>query len=441
MMKRDFMIRIFQKNKKYTIARANTVSRPLSTVHRLLCVFAFTLPLSLNMATVLMWGILVVALYHGVFHRKNGGFKPTAFAMKDLSLLLPAVFFLLHVLALIYTSNTQASISELFSKSALLLFPLILWLIPLKREALQGVLWYFVLGVMLTGLVCFVRSLINYNSIGAVSWLSYTWLSSQMGFLPAYLSLYMSLAFFISINWLMEEWGSSRIWVKMACGFALLFAGYMIVMLGARLVSVTFLSLLVGGFLTWMYHREMLLRGLFAVALFALGLWKLLDSFFVTRTRMNKIVGKQLIDYDHNLFININDPRGQIWESCLAAMERIPVWGYGIGDEVECVLLEIYDLKNYYHLLTVNTDAHNQYVQTFLSLGYPGLLCLLMMIALPLYLTWKNKAYLYTLFLLLIAIPMLTECMLETAHGLMFYALFNSVLYSSLTRNSQLDIH
>ncbi len=423
------MFKYFQRNKKNISVRVGrspfAVRRLPSTVY---CLFVFTLPLSLNVATGLMCLVLVVALFEfkKKEHRKSG-FKPSAFAM-----LLPTFFFFLHLIALAYTSNMQAGVSELVLKSPLLIFPLTIWMFPPSKEELKCILMCFVVGCLLTSLVCFVRSSMNYYVLGRVSWVSYTWLSSQMGFLPAYLSMYMCLTVFIVLNDLKEKWESGQTWRKLGGLFALLFAGYMIVMLGARLVSVTFFMLLVGVFLVWMYQRRMLLKGLFAVIIFALGLWKLMSSFFVTRTRMNKIIGKQLNDYDHNFFININDPRGQIWESCLAVMERMPFWGYGIGDEVELVLLQMQASKNYHHLLTANTDAHSQYIQTFLSLGYIGLVCLVMMLVIPLYLSWKKRSYLHVLFLLLIMIPMLTECMLETPRGLFYFAFFNSLFCTSL---------
>ncbi len=415
------MFKYFQKNKKNTLIDG----RLPSTIY---CLFALVLPLSLSVATGLMCLVLAVSLF--AFKRKkyhkSDGFKSTAFVI-----FLPIIFFFLHLIALIYTNNLQAGTSELLLKSSLLIFPLAMWLSPPPKEARQRILICFVIGCLLTGLVCFVRSLVNYHQVKAVSWLSYTWLSSQMRFFPPYLSMYMGLSFFVIINLLAERWQKIGIAKRLTGFLALFFAGYMIVMMGARLVSVTFIMLLVGVFLMWMYRRHMLFRGLLATILFVLGLWKLMDTFFVTRVRMNKIIGKQLRDYDHNFFININDPRGQIWESCIAAMEQMPFWGYGIGDEVERVLLPIQDLKNYHNLLIVDTDAHSQYMQTFLSLGYVGLFCLLMMLAVPLYLSWKKKNYLYLLFLLLISIPMLTECMLETAHGLMYFSFFNSVFCSS----------
>ena len=403
------------------------------TVGRLPCIiyglFALVLPLSLEVATGLMWLILVLALFTACR-------LPSTIQRPSLVVLLPAIFFLLHALALTYTKDIHVGLSELLLKSPLLIFPLAVWLLPPRREDLRRILGCFVLGCLLTGLVCFVRSLINYHEMGRMSWLSYTWLSSQVRFLPSYLSMYMGFTFFIVSNDWTKEWNKEQIWQKAVGFFALLFTGYMIVMLGARLVGVTFFVLLVGGFLTWMYRCNMLLKGIFAVFLFAVALWKLMSIFFVTRIRMNKIVGKQLVDYDHNFFININDPRGQIWESCLAIIEHMPVYGYGIDDELETILLQMYDLKNYHHLLPVDTDAHNQYVQTLLLLGYPGLVCLVLMLALPLYLSWKTKKYLYVLFLLFISVPMLTECMLETAHGLMYFSFFSSLLSWLLFRYS-----
>lgn len=387
--------------------------------------YALALPLSLNVAN----GLLVLILVYSLVSLATKTHRPSKIAIQ--SALLFISFFVIQVIALTYTNDTLSGTWELLNKSGLFVFPLILVAFPpLSRKIFERVLLCFVAGCLITGSICFVASLINYYRIGAVSWLSYSWLSKQMDFHPAYLSLYMCFSFFIIIYMLVQHWKTYQVWIKIIGIIALLFCSYMIIMLGARLVGVTFFGLLFTSFLIWMQQKKLLLLGTLVISLLALTLWSLMSSFFVTRYRMNKIVGIQTHNYEHNFFLNINDPRGQIWESSFEALQKMPLWGYGIADEVERVLMPIYISKKYETPIDLKANTHNQFLQTLLATGYLGLLILLSNLLITLYLSWRKKMYLYTLFLLLMLIPMLTESMLEVAHGVLFFAFFNSLCYS-----------
>lgn len=388
----------------------------------LLPAYAFMLPLSLQVANALIFILLVVYTLLAFIIKRN---RPPAINRK--MALIFIAFFLIQAVALLYTNDVTAGSRELLHKSGLLIFPLLFFTLPLSPVVLRRVLFAFVVGCLITALICFTGSLITYYRVGAVSWLSYTWLSMQMGFLPSYLAIYLGFSFFIILHYLAQHWHTTVRPVKILAIPVLLFFFYMIIMLGARLVSVTFSILLTTTFLLWMKRQKQLLLGTLAMSLVALTLWSLMSSFFVTQVRMNKIIGKQRIAYQHNFFLNINDPRGQIWESSLQVLPQMPPWGYGIAHDVQDVLMPVYIAKNYETPIKIKANTHNQYLQTLLATGYLGLLILLAALLIPLYLSWRKKMYLYTLFLLLLAIPMLTETLLEAAHGIMFYAFFNSL--------------
>ncbi len=387
----------------------------------LLPTYAFVLPLSLEWANILLLIILIYSLLaiaiKGI-RRSTTNWKPA---------LLFIAFFLIQVIALLYTQDTHSGSRELLHKSGLLIFPFAIFAFPPSRGTLRRTLFSFVIACLITALICFVCSLITYNRIGAVSWLSYTWLSSQMGFLPPYLSIYLGLSFFIILHYLTRHWRTTTTFTKISAIIALLFFFYMIMILGARLVSVTFFTLFIATFLLWMKQQKQLLSGILVISLITLTLWSLMSSFFVTRTRMHQIIGKQRTNYEHSFFFNVNDPRGQIWESSFKVLRQMPPWGYGIANDVQDVLMPVYIAKKYETPMKIKANAHNQYLQTLLATGYLGLLLLLTALLIPLYLSWRRKMYLYTLFLLLLAIPMLTETILEAAHGIMFYAFFNSL--------------
>ena len=76
-------------------------------------------------------------------------------------------------------------------------------------------------------------------------------------------------------------------------------------------------------------------------------------------------------------------------------------------------------------------NAHNQYLQTALSIGFFGLIVLLISLFLPFVDSFKNGNFLLIIFLLIISFNFLFESMLERQSGVVFYAFFNSFLFFS----------
>jgi len=75
-------------------------------------------------------------------------------------------------------------------------------------------------------------------------------------------------------------------------------------------------------------------------------------------------------------------------------------------------------------------NAHNQYLQTMITLGIIGLIVLLLNLILPALYSMEQKHYLYLVFLILIGFNLLFESMLETQAGVVFYAFFNAYLFA-----------
>ena len=84
-------------------------------------------------------------------------------------------------------------------------------------------------------------------------------------------------------------------------------------------------------------------------------------------------------------------------------------------------------------------NAHNQFLQTGIALGIIGILFLIITLVLPAYISWQQNNYFYVCLIVLLSFNFLTESMLETQSGVMFYAFLSSLLF--FRKNEEIEIH
>ena len=80
-------------------------------------------------------------------------------------------------------------------------------------------------------------------------------------------------------------------------------------------------------------------------------------------------------------------------------------------------------------------NFHNQYLQTFGTVGVFGFLVLILLILYPLYLSIKDKNYLAISFLFILGASCLTESIFERQAGVAFYALFYVLIIGRISVN------
>ena len=105
------------------------------------------------------------------------------------------------------------------------------------------------------------------------------------------------------------------------------------------------------------------------------------------------------------------------------------IFGVGTGD-VKDALMESYKEHQDVKILSQKLNAHNQYLQTFISLGIFGLILLLYMLFFPAIRAFRQKDFLFMIFLAIFAVNIMVESMLENQAGVIFYALFNALLFT-----------
>ena len=103
-------------------------------------------------------------------------------------------------------------------------------------------------------------------------------------------------------------------------------------------------------------------------------------------------------------------------------------WGVGTGDATDELCLNAIH-KNYTNLIGHHFNAHNQYLQTLLTVGIPGLIILLTYCFYPLYFSIRKKDMLYLSFAIILIFNLLVESMFEIRAGVQFFAIINVLLW------------
>jgi O-antigen ligase len=126
---------------------------------------------------------------------------------------------------------------------------------------------------------------------------------------------------------------------------------------------------------------------------------------------------------------NSSGERIMIWWYSFEITNENFLFGVGTGD-VKDALLDKYKEKEMQNALSLELNAHSQYLQMLIALGSLGLTILLLNLIIPGLYAIERKHYLYFIFLLLIGFNFLFESMLETQAGVVFYAFFNAYLFA-----------
>lgn len=128
------------------------------------------------------------------------------------------------------------------------------------------------------------------------------------------------------------------------------------------------------------------------------------------------------------------DERNTINECNTTLIMESPFLGFGVGD-VQDLLNSCYtslegEIKDAPNIKEQNLNSHNYYAFLGLAGGLIALLLFLGMIVYNTSIGIRKKDFLYLAFILIVAMNLITENTLGRAQGVLFFALFNSILLS-----------
>ena len=342
-------------------------------------------------------------------------------------LILFAFVFVAHLTGLFKADNMHGATFELQKKLGILLFPFVLFFSPRFTAKENGkVMLSFVLSCLLTGIVCIATATFRFITTLEPEVFFYHRFSEIAGIHATYLSMYCCFSIAILLYGYFEKINSFTARQKAAYYFSVFILALSVLFLSGRM---QILVLVVGAaaYLVFSYYKKIgMVRSLLLAILAGGGILGLALLSPTIRDRF-----KEGLNYDIGERWGEQQVRALIWSSAIELIKEHPLTGVGTGDVQD--ELQKYYLDHEYVSLTYleNTryNAHNQYLETAVGLGMPGLLILLAGFFASLVYARRNNKILYFIFVLLFMLSCMTESMLERQNGIVFYAFFNAFLY------------
>lgn len=386
----------------------------------LLLAVAFTMPLQMLANSISIILLVIVWLVEGNFKRKLQILKNNKLIFIFLS------FYFIHVFGMFYTKNSEEGWFILQRKLSLLALPLTIGTAqPLLKNQLGNILKAFVISCFCVSVLCMSYGLYYY--IINNSYLQPHELTSFMKIDRIYFAIYLSFCILI-LFWLLKNYWT--IYSHQLKIFLFLVAIYFlayIIFLGAKTDLISTLFLLSFAALFFSFQKGKSMIGISAVILLIAGTVLLSYKADFLKTGFKKIIESDFNASPDGTNGNSLTLRIVKWQCSIKGIRENPVFGTGTGDSQD-YLNKCYEQKNFWgQYPSYHFNAHNQYLETTLTVGLLGLLFFLACLIIPFINALKGKQYLFLSFLFLLSVNSLTESFLERQHGVVFYSFFLSI--------------
>ena len=347
--------------------------------------------------------------------------------------------YIIGIVGMLYTNNTEAGIATLKTQSAILFFPLIFGTTSLlSHSLLKKITTHFLIATTLACIIGLGYGAYHYFQTGNMEQLTGKNILLFHGFRPISMSLFCLLAMIIAF----EKTHTNPVKNKKLLFFCIFLMTLMIFLLSERIIILSW-------FIVVLYFLLRIFQQLrFKILLIAGAISIIVISGFVIPSVKKQWT--ELFDFSSTSTITLDQDyslgkswggkalRVAIWKCSAGILKNHLLIGVGTGD-VQDSLQQAYDNRKFYFASRYNRyNAHNEYLQITLANGLPGLLILLSCIIYPLLHYKRNfSGNIYLLFLLLFTVAALSESILEINKGITWYSFFNSIFAFCYLKSNQ----
>ncbi|MEI7490439.1 MAG: O-antigen ligase family protein [Bacteroidota bacterium] len=354
---------------------------------------------------------------------------PVLFSEKNRrNTLLFSGLYVFYLLGLLYTSDYAYARFDLEVKLSLLVFPLVFSTADvgfLNSKHLRLLMHVYLAGCVIGSLILFVHAFTLWRDgvQGAFYYMKLSWY-----FHSAYFAMYINFAMAFMVIELLRRFRILPAVLKTAYYLLLAWFFVFIFLLSSKMGLICMALIAVLGAAELIFRQKKAFLGLGLIILFMMFIRAGLHVFSGTSDRVMQSTGTLSGTPGQETSKSTSD-RIDIWKVSLEVIKSNVLTGVGTGD-VKDVLIGKYKENKIEEALEFKLNAHNQYLQTFMTLGIFGITALLLMLFLPMVSAFRKHYLLYFVFTLLFAVNILVESMFETQAGVVWYAFFNIILFS-----------
>ena len=347
--------------------------------------------------------------------------------------------FLLDVIGLIPSDNLQEGLGYLETKASVIVFPLVILAAAgsLTIQIIRNICKAFALGV----LAVLVGYLIILLSVGLETGFDFeSWFQDRLSIIPAianarinihpsYLSLYVAFSTFCVFEELRLTHEKR---VQLLYGTVLLVFLAFQLWLNSRAGLIGFVLVGIFYFANRSNKKQKLIAGVGAIIFITIlsVLPFTQERFILAPLRAIQDVGQVNATDEDSWPIAL---RIQIYDCSIQILKNnYWLWGYGTGDFKDKIN-ECYREMNYGWLVARKLDSHNEYFAQLHRHGIAGMALFLMCLIIPFRKAMHGDDIVCAVFILLIGLSCLPENLLSSQKGVVFYALFNSLLCLRVT--------
>jgi len=388
---------------------------------------AMTLPVHQRVNAAVLFLLLLFWIGERLVSLRRGAFAFPPIGKNKVFLF--GMLYLLYLIGMIYSSNAGYGWMDLETKAGILLFPVFFATTGtaiMTGKYVRTLLYSFVISVAAVSLFLLARAAILYTGVNDPSLFYYSSLSYHKH--PSYFSMYLvfSITFLL---YMLERPGRVMLPVGLYLHYIILLLMSVMVFLLSSKAGIFSLCLVFVLFAAWQCSHGRFVRS----AVYLAGISGLLViSFTLLPAGQNRFrQAQEVVSRSEDIAAGTSESTGErilIWRASLEIIREHWPAGTGTGD-VKDVLTEKYREKAIVHAFDRKLNAHNQFLQTFIAIGLPGVVTLLLSFILPGYMILKRRQFLYAAFLSVVFLNLLVESMLERHDGTVFYSMFNALLF------------
>jgi O-antigen ligase len=388
---------------KSMIEKFNRYNR-FSIFWGLILLFVFCIPVSQLLATRLLFVAVIFSLFLGDF--KQG-------IRKFLILSWDGILFLSTLLiGLIFSDDIPTGLRVIETSLSLIALPLVFSKLGfIDKPRLHKIFEAFSAGLILASLICLVNAAYQYSIHGDADVFLFDKLTEVIDSHPTYLAYYLIASLTFGLNLLYYE--KTRISFFGIVTY-LVFAFLVLMLTGGLTAYVSMLFIFAFFLLKYILEEKTRIRTVsFVLAVLMIG------CMFLFRASGDEGAAVKSNDYWERMVL---------WESAMNANPN-PLLGVGTGD-YKTILNEYYLSHDLSRFAGANYNAHNQFIEIFFSNGIIGLICVLILLARPLYMSTRNANVFGTLIFFPFLIYGMTEVFLGRFQGVVFFALMHQSFIS-----------